>query len=64
MEINNEKQVPSEEVPGCVVHEVGYSIPFCHGKTLDPLSIFMLLEDIDDSRVQIALDKMLEDYVW
>ena len=64
MEINNEKQVPSEEVPGCVVHEVGYSIPFCHGKTLDPLSIFMLLEDIDDPRVQIALDKMLEDYVW
>ena len=62
--IDKEKQVPIDEVPGCIVHEVGYRIPFCQGRTIDPLSIFMMLKDIDEPRIQIALDKMLEDYVW
>lgn len=63
-DINKEKQVPLGEDPGCIVQEVGYCIPCCCEQTLDPLSIYLLLEKSEDPRVQIALDRMLENYVW
>ena len=49
---------------GCVVQEIGYYIPFNQGNVIDPLSVYLLLEDMDDPRVETALEKMLEDYVW
>ncbi len=62
--IDQEKQVPFGEIPGCVVQEIGYYIPFNQGNVIDPLSVYLLLEDMDDPRVETALEKMLEDYVW
>lgn len=62
--INLEPQVPLGEIPGCVIHELGYCIPFNQGTTVDPLTIYLLLEHTDDPRIEKALDEMLKEYVW
>ena len=62
--IYQEKQIPADEIPGCVVQELGYLISFRQGDTIDPLSIYILLEDLDDPRIETALEEMLEEYVW
>lgn len=62
--IDQERQIPRDEIPGCVVQEIGYCIPFHQGNIIDPLSIYLLLKDVDDPRVETALEKMLEEYVW
>ena len=62
--IDQERQIPRDEIPGCVVQEIGYCIPFYNGNIIDPLSIYLLLKDVDDPRVETALEKMLEEYVW
>ena len=48
------------------VLEVGYFIDF-EGKNIqDPLSVTLSLseKDLEDERVQICIDEMLEKYVW
>ena len=62
--IDKEKEVPIGEQPGCVIQELGYSIPFKGGSVIDPLTIYMLLKEDDDPRVEIELEEMLEEYVW
>lgn len=62
--IDQERQIPRDEIPGCVVQQIGYCIPFQQGNIIDPLSIYLLLKDVDDPRVETALEKMLEEYVW
>lgn len=63
--IRKRKQVPKGEVPGCVVQELGYMIPFKNGKVIDPLTILLIMEDKkEDPRVDMALEEMLEVYVW
>lgn len=62
--IDQERQIPRDEIPGCVVQEIGYYIPYHQGNVIDPLSIYLLLKDVDDPRVETALEKMLEEYVW
>lgn len=63
--IKEMKQIPKGEEPGCVVQELGYSIAFKDKKVVDPLTVFLLLEEEgEDPRVGMALEKMLEDYVW
>lgn len=65
LNIREKKQIPKGEVPGCVIQELGYAIPFKEGIVIDPLTVFMLLEkEAEDPRIGIALDEMLEDYVW
>lgn len=61
--INLEPQVPLGEMPGCVIHELGYCIPFNQGTTVDPLTIYLLLEHTDDPRIEKALDEMLKNCV-
>ena len=63
-EIEKKKQIPPSEIPGCIVQELGYCIPFKNGTVIDPLSIYLLLKNEDDPRVEIALEEMLEEYVW
>jgi hypothetical protein len=59
------RQIPTGEVPGCVVQELGYLIPFKDGTVIDPLTILLITEELrDDPRVDKALDEMLEEYVW
>lgn len=62
--IDQARQIPRDEIPGCVVQEIGYCIPFHQGNTIDPLSIYLLLKDVEDPRVEAALEEMLEEYVW
>lgn len=65
MRMNERKLILKGEEPGCIIQELGYVINFNHGTAVDPLTTFMLLyEEMDDPRVEIALEKMLEDYVW
>lgn len=57
--------IPDEDVPGCIVQELGYLIPFHDYDTIDPLTIYLLMKgQTDDPRVEMALDEMLEKYVW
>lgn len=62
--IKTMSQVPKGEQPGCVVQEVGYIISFDNDK-IDPLTVFMLMErEVDDPRIEMAIEEMLEEYVW
>lgn len=59
------KQVPRNETPGCVIQELGYLIPYLNGRTIDPLTLSLIMEkEREDPRVDMALDRMLEEYVW
>ena len=62
--IDREKEVPIGELPGCIIQELGYCIPFKDDAVIDPLTVYMLLEKEEDPRVGIALEGMLEEYVW
>jgi hypothetical protein len=63
--IRERKQVPKGEIPGCVVQELGYLIPYKGGKVIDPLTTLLIMEnEREEPRVDKALDEMLEEYVW
>lgn len=63
--IRNKKQLPRDEQLGCVVQELGYIIFFNGKSIIDPLSIFLLMEkELDDPRIEKAIEEMLEEYVW
>lgn len=66
LELDKKNRVPGGERPGCVVQELGYSIEFGDGKAVDPLTVLMLLteEEKKEPRVEKAIHKMLEDFVW
>ena len=54
-----------EEI-GCEVLELGYFIEYNGKMVQDPLSVMLSLsaEDLEDERVQICIEEMLEEYVW
>lgn len=62
----NEQIRPQDDMPGCILQEVGYTIDFGNGKAVDPLSLFLMLTDreMDDPRVEKAVEEMLEEEVW
>ena len=63
--IQSRKEAIRGENIGCVVLEVGYFIDFIKKNTQDPLSVSMCVDDeIDDVRVEGAVEEMVEDYVW
>lgn len=66
MDISTGNRVLSGETPGCIVQELGYHIVFRDGKAIDPLTVVLSLteEELDDPRVSMAVDEMLEEYVW
>ena len=60
------RQISIGEEIGCEVLELGYFIEY-NGKMIqDPLSVMLSLsaEDLEDERVQICIDEILEEYVW
>ena len=61
-----EKQVSELEEIGCVVLELGYFIDFLGKGFQDPLSVVLSLtgEEQEEERVDISINKMLEEYVW
>ena len=64
--IKSYRQISIGEEIGCEVLEVGYFIDYKGKKLQDPLSVIMCLseEDMEDERVQMCIDEMLEEYVW
>jgi len=52
--------------PACILQETGYHIDFGAGKAIDPLSLVLSLrdEEKEDPRISLAVDEMLERYVW
>ena len=63
---NRIEQIGKEETPGCVIQELGYYIPFRDFNTVDPLTVSLLItgEEKEDPRISMAIDEMLEEYVW
>lgn len=50
---------------GCRVLEVGYYLDCVKPGVQDPLSVVISIEDeMDDERVKLAVEEMLEGYVW
>ena len=66
VKIKDYRQISTGEEMGCEVLEVGYFIDFRGKKLQDPLSVMLSLPkaDLEDERVQICIDEMLEEYVW
>ena len=60
------KQTGMSEEVGCVVLELGYFIDFYGKKIQDPLSIVLSItkDELEDERVGISINEMLEEYVW
>lgn len=60
------RQISIGEEIGCEVLELGYFIEYDGKMVQDPLSVMLSLsaEDLEDERVQICIEGMLEEYVW
>ena len=60
------RQISIGEEIGCEVLELGYFIEYNGKMVQDPLSVMLSLsaEDLEDERVQICIEEMLEEYVW
>ena len=60
------KKVPAAGEPACIVHEVGYILPFGDGKAVDPLSLTLILTETElaEARVESSVNEMLEELVW
>jgi hypothetical protein len=60
------KLIPAGEVPGCVIQKLGYQILFEGGEAVDPLTTVLTISEEErfDPRVSMAIDEMLERYVW
>ena len=60
------RQISVGEEIGCEVLELGYFIEYNGKMVQDPLSVMLSLsaEDLEDERVQICIEEMLEEYVW
>ena len=57
---------PAEDMPVCILQEIGYQIDFGMGTAIDPLSLVLSLsdEEKEEPRISMAVDEMLERYVW
>lgn len=57
---------PAGETPECIIQEVGYQIPFDNGVAVDPLTAVLSISDEEkaDPRVSMAIDEMLDTYIW
>lgn len=64
--IKKMKQVHPGEETGCVVLELGYFIDFENKAVEDPMSVALSLTktEMQDERVKMSVDEMLEEYVW
>jgi hypothetical protein len=63
--IRSRQQTPKGEIVGCIVQELGYQILYKDGRTIDPLTTLLIMErEKEEPRVDMALDRMLEEYVW
>ena len=54
------------EKVGCLVLELGYYINYQERNILDPISVYLSMQQgmIEDERIDISIESMMEDYVW
>ena len=66
LKLTKSKLALAEDTPACIVQEIGYQIDFGPGTAIDPLSLVLSLnkEETEDPRISMAVDEMLERYVW
>lgn len=64
--LEDKECVPDGEVPAEIITVMQYVIPFKDGKTIDPLSIILMLSkaDREDPRVEMAVDEMIKENLW
>ena len=64
--LSNDMLAPAGEDPACIIQELGYRILFGDGDAVDPLTVVLSISDEEksDPRVSMAIDEMLEEYVW
>jgi hypothetical protein len=64
--ISGNMLTPAGEDPRCIIQEIGYQISFENGIAVDPLTVALSLseEELSDPRISMAVDEMLEEYVW
>lgn len=58
--------ISAGETPACIVQKLGCIIPYENGAAVDPLTTVLSISDEEksDPRVSIAIEEMLEKYVW
>lgn len=66
LKITKSKLVSAEDMPACILQKIGYQIDFESGMGIDPLSLLLSLSDEEkaEPRISMAVDEMLERYVW
>ena len=66
LNLTKRQLTPAEDTPACILQEIGYQIDFGAGTAIDPLSLVLSLsqEEKEEPRTSIAVDEMLENYVW
>jgi len=63
--IIEQEQALDIDDPGCIVFEVGYLIDNIMKNEQDPLSVILSIDNYEkDERIEIAMEEMLEKYVW
>ena len=64
--IKRTRKISIAEEIGCEVLELGYFMEYNRKMVQDPLSVVLSLsaEELEDERVQICIEEMLEKYVW
>lgn len=65
LEIENQEMIHFGQTPKCEIQVLGYCISYRNKKVIDPLTTFLLLKnEMDDPRIEKAIEEMLEEYVW
>ncbi|MDO4633140.1 MAG: hypothetical protein Q4B01_04715 [Eubacteriales bacterium] len=66
LEIRMKNAATMDSVIGCEILELGYYINFQDKGIQDPLSCILSLSELEleDERIQMCIDEMLEEYVW
>ena len=66
IDLSSDKLAPAGEIPGCLIQELGYRIPFENNAAVDPLTVALCIseEEKADPRISMAIDEMLEEHVW
>lgn len=66
IDLSADRLSSAKEIPGCVIQELGYRIPYENGAAIDPLTVVLSIteDEKEDPRISMAIDKMLEEHVW
>jgi hypothetical protein len=66
LKLTKSQLASAEDMPACILQEIGYQIDFGTGSAIDPLSLVLSLsqEEKEEPRISMAVDEMLERCVW